>query len=64
MARTPPARASTCGFYLPLAGSLRAMLGRLRQRVLARPTAASVTVDYGCGAHSQATLVLGEPARS
>ena len=32
---TPRARASTCGFFLPLAGSLRSMLGRLRQRLRA-----------------------------
>lgn len=63
MARHAPGPCSTCGFYLPLAGSLRLSLGACSngfspadQRV--------VTADYGCGAHSQASLerTTGEPA--
>ena len=62
MARHAPGPCATCGFFLPLAGSLALDARRLRQRLRARPTAASVTADYGCGAHSQATLVISEPA--
>jgi hypothetical protein len=52
MARHAPAQCGTCGFYLPLAGSLRAGFGVCGNEI----TSADghiVSVGYGCGAHSQ-----------
>ena len=47
-----PAQCSTCGFFLPLAGSLRRVFG-----VCANDYSPSdgtvVSVDHGCGAHSE-----------
>ena len=60
MARNAPGPCATCGFFLPLAGSLRTMLGACGN-AYAPADGRVVTVDYGCGAHSQATLVLSEP---
>jgi hypothetical protein len=56
MARHAPGSCGTCGFWLPLAGSLRARLGACGN-AYAPADGRVVTVDYGCGAHSQATLV-------
>jgi hypothetical protein len=57
------ARCGTCGFYLPLAGSLRLSLGACAN-VFSPADGHVVTADYGCGAHSQANLERtdGEPA--
>ncbi|MGX7677798.1 DUF3027 domain-containing protein [Jatrophihabitans sp. DSM 45814] len=55
MARQAPAPCGTCGFFLPLAGSLSAAIG-----VCANPVTETdgqvVTVDHGCGAHSEAVV--------
>ncbi|MGY1812894.1 DUF3027 domain-containing protein [Blastococcus sp. SYSU D00820] len=59
MARHAPGPCGTCGFFLPLAGSLRGMLGACGN-AYAPADGHVVTVDYGCGAHSQATLVHDE----
>jgi hypothetical protein len=59
MARHAPGPCGTCGFWLPLAGSLRGMVG-VCANVYAPADGHVVTVDYGCGAHSQATLVVDE----
>ena len=61
MARQAPGPCSTCGFFLPLAGSLRHALGACGN-VYAPADGRVVTVDYGCGAHSQATLVVDDTA--
>jgi hypothetical protein len=60
MARHAPGTCGTCGFFLPLAGSLRGQLG-VCGNVYAPADGRAVAVDYGCGAHSQATLVVQEP---
>jgi hypothetical protein len=60
MARHAPGPCGTCGFFLPLAGSLRGMLGACGNGY-APADGRVVTRDYGCGAHSQATLPVGEP---
>jgi hypothetical protein len=60
MARHAPGVCGTCGFFLPLAGSLRGMVG-VCGNVYAPADGRAVAVDYGCGAHSQATLVAQEP---
>ncbi|MGY1600893.1 DUF3027 domain-containing protein [Geodermatophilus sp. SYSU D00815] len=56
MARHAPGPCGTCGFWLPLAGSLRGRLGACGN-AYSPADGRVVTVDYGCGAHSQATLV-------
>jgi hypothetical protein len=55
MARHAPGHCGTCGFWLPLAGSLRGRLGACGN-AYAPADGRVVPVDYGCGAHSQATL--------
>ena len=52
------ARCGTCGFYLPLAGSLRRLFG-VCGNVYAPDDGRAVSADHGCGAH---TDVLTEPA--
>jgi hypothetical protein len=59
MARQAPGPCATCGFYLPLAGSLRQMAGACGN-AYSPADGRVVTADYGCGAHSQATLVADE----
>jgi hypothetical protein len=59
MARHAPGPCATCGFYLPLAGSLRQTVGACGN-AYAPADGRVVTADYGCGAHSQATLVIDE----
>jgi Protein of unknown function (DUF3027) len=54
MARQAPAHCGTCGFFLPLAGSLRAGFGVCGNDVT-DSDGEVVSVEYGCGAHSQTT---------
>jgi hypothetical protein len=49
------ARCGTCGFYLPLAGSMRSMFG-VCGNLYAPDDAHAVSADHGCGAHSEALL--------
>jgi hypothetical protein len=66
MARHAPAPCATCGFFLPLAGSLRQSVGAC-SNVYAPADGRVVTADYGCGAHSHASIVaedLTEVVRS
>jgi len=55
IARSAPAHCGTCGFYLPLAGSLRAAFGACGNE-FAPDDAMVVSADHGCGAHSEALL--------
>ncbi len=59
MARQAPGPCASCGFYLPLAGSLRQQVGACGN-AYSPADGRVVTADYGCGAHSQATLVVDE----
>jgi hypothetical protein len=52
MARSAPAHCGTCGFYLPLAGSLRAAFGVCGNEI-APADGNVVHTEYGCGAHSE-----------
>ncbi len=63
MARHAPGPCGSCGFWLPLAGSLRSELG-VCSNGYAPADGHVVTVDHGCGAHSQASLEVqdGPPA--
>ncbi|WP_106329764.1 DUF3027 domain-containing protein [Actinoplanes italicus] len=53
------ARCGTCGFYLPLAGSLRSMFG-VCGNLYAPDDGRAVSADHGCGAHSEALLSAAE----
>ena len=58
MARQAPAPCGTCGFFLPLAGSLQAGFGVCGNEIT-EADGQVVSVEYGCGAHSE---VVAEPA--
>lgn len=60
MARSAPDRCGRCGFYLPLAGSLRAAFGVCGNE-LAPADGRVVHVEYGCGAHSEVELEVSSP---
>lgn len=51
MARQAPAHCGTCGFFLPLAGSLRAGFGVCANEYVTTDGRV-VAVEFGCGAHS------------
>jgi hypothetical protein len=55
------ARCGTCGFYLPLAGSMRQMFG-VCGNLYAPDDGRAVSADHGCGAHSEALLGNAEVA--
>jgi hypothetical protein len=57
MARQAPARCGTCGFLLPLAGSLRAGFGVCGNEITPMDGRV-VSVEFGCGAHSEITVVV------
>jgi hypothetical protein len=57
MATHAPGRCATCGFYLPIEGSLRAVFG-VCGNALSPRDGGVVAADAGCGAHSEA---LPEP---
>jgi hypothetical protein len=52
MARSAPFSCGTCGFYVPLAGSLRGAFGVCTNDI-SPADARVVNVEYGCGAHSE-----------
>lgn len=57
MARHAPAHCGTCGFYLPLAGSMQAMFGVCANEI-SPADGQVVAAEFGCGAHSDATREL------
>jgi hypothetical protein len=60
IAKAAPASCGTCGFYLPLAGTLRQLFGGCGN-LFAPDDGRIVAADHGCGAHSEAmVLPLGE----
>ncbi|MGW5055513.1 DUF3027 domain-containing protein [Actinokineospora sp. NPDC004072] len=60
MARSAPAHCGTCGFYLPIAGSLGAAFGVCGNEI-APADARVVHAEYGCGAHSEAEVEQVSP---
>jgi len=63
MARQAPAHCGACGFFLPLAGSLRAGFGACGNEI-SSSDGRVVSVEHGCGAHSEAVVEapsLAEP---
>jgi hypothetical protein len=57
MAKQAPANCGTCGFLLPLAGSLQAGFGVCGNEI-SSTDGRVVSVEYGCGAHSEAAVVV------
>lgn len=57
MAKSAPSTCGLCGFYLPLAGALRAAFGVCGNAMGADGRV--VHVAYGCGAHSDTVLPTG-----
>lgn len=55
LAEQAPKPCSSCGFFIPLAGSLRSAFG-VCANAMAPDDARVVSLDHGCGAHSEATL--------
>ena len=56
----PPGTCGTCGFFLPLAGSLRASFG-VCGNAYAPADGAVVAVGFGCGAHSDVRVEVTSP---
>jgi hypothetical protein len=52
VAAPPGARCVSCGFYLPLAGAMRAAFG-VCANLYAPDDGRAVSADHGCGAHSE-----------
>jgi hypothetical protein len=55
LAKAAPGSCGTCGFYLPLAGSLRGLFGACGN-LFAPDDGRVVSADHGCGAHSEALV--------
>ena len=63
MATKAPAPCATCGFFLPMAGALRAVFGVCANEW--SPSDGSVvSLDHGCGAHSETDVPASSPAAS
>lgn len=58
MARSAPEPCGTCGFYLPVAGSLSAAFGVCGNEI-SPADGHVVNVEYGCGAHSEIEIDQG-----
>ncbi|CAB4861831.1 unannotated protein [freshwater metagenome] len=55
MAQAAPARCTTCGFLVPIGGAMRQAFG-VCANAIAPSDGHVVSLDYGCGAHSQAEV--------
>ena len=55
IAQAAPKQCSSCAFFVPISGSLRASFG-VCANAISPEDARVVSVDPGCGAHSEATL--------
>lgn len=60
MARLAPGPCGTCGFLLSVAGALQAGFGVCANEY-SPADARVVSVEYGCGAHSEATVAAQQP---
>lgn len=59
-ARKAPAPCGTCGFFLPMAGALRAVFGVCANE-WSPDDGAVVSLDHGCGAHSEVDAAQPAP---
>jgi hypothetical protein len=57
-----PASCSTCGYFVPMAGALRAVFGVCANE-WSPSDARVVSLDHGCGAHSEVDLDAPVPER-
>ena len=55
LAQSAPKPCHSCGFFIPIAGSLRSTFG-VCANAISPEDARVVSVDHGCGAHSEATF--------
>ncbi|MFM8447513.1 MAG: DUF3027 domain-containing protein, partial [Candidatus Nanopelagicaceae bacterium] len=55
IAKAAPKPCGSCGFFLPIAGSLRSAFG-VCANAISPEDAKVVSVDHGCGAHSESTV--------
>ena len=55
VAKLAPKSCGSCGFFLPIAGSLRSAFG-VCANAISPEDAKVVSADHGCGAHSEATV--------
>lgn len=55
IAKAAPKPCASCGFFIPISGSLRAAFGACANAI-SPEDGRVVSVDHGCGAHSEATL--------
>lgn len=58
VAEAAPAPCSTCGFVVPIGGSLRRMFG-VCANAFSPSDGRVVSYDHGCGAHSEAAVLPG-----
>ena len=56
IAQYAPMPCQSCGFFIPIAGSLRSAFG-VCANALSPEDARVVSIDHGCGAHSEAFIV-------
>lgn len=61
VAEQAKASCSTCGYYLPLAGALRRTFG-VCANVWSASDGRVVSLDHGCGAHSETDAAASSPA--
>ncbi|WP_331273161.1 DUF3027 domain-containing protein [Motilibacter deserti] len=61
IAQAAPAHCASCGFFVPLAGSMRLVFGAC-SNVYSPSDGRIVSVDHGCGAHSEAAVLPAPPA--
>lgn len=55
MAKAAPKPCASCGFFIPISGSLRSAFGACANAI-SPEDGRVVSVDHGCGAHSEATF--------
>lgn len=60
VARQATATCSSCGYFLPMAGALRQVFGVCASE-WSPDDGAVVSLDHGCGAHSEVDIDPGEP---
>lgn len=60
VAQKAPAPCSTCGYFLPMAGALRAVFG-VCANAWSPSDGTVVSLDHGCGAHSEVDMDQPEP---
>lgn len=62
VAEKATATCSTCGFFVPMAGALRAVFGVCANE-WSPSDGSAVSLDHGCGAHSETDAQAPEPER-